>query len=426
MRDNCDAFLVSVKRLPVARDLMLFASRRTTQNLQPLVRQVREMHKPISLFLLTAAIAAASQPTIAAATTSSVTSWVYYDGKFDWPGDYSFAASADYHDVSGEPRSGRADIKVSVTSAWGAWAPYPRSPEFNAKPYTALTVSLKPTVANQKWQIFFEGLGGKALPSECTRNVASYGPAPRAGVWATYTIPLSALCVAGSSLDKLVIQDQTGLSDNTWFVDNVGFDSPATKLPAPTPTSPVAAPTPAPTPAPPVATPIPVPVTPPVSPSPPVTAGTSWVFFNGSFDWPGDFSFSATADYRDTSGDPLSGSYDTKVTLTGPWGGWLPYAHNFVFNDAGYKHLTFSLKPTVDNQAWHLYFVAEGDHALPNDCTVNVLDYGPAPVAGKWATYTVPLSALCVANTSVYKFAIQDQTGLAENTWYVDNVGFAP
>jgi hypothetical protein len=29
-----------------------------------------------------------------------------------------------------------------------------------------------------------------------------------------------------------------------------------------------------------------------------------------------------------------------------------------------------------------------------------------------------------VFNTSVYKFAIQDQTGLGHNTFYLDNVGF--
>jgi hypothetical protein len=378
----------------------------------------------MSLFFLSAsAIAGLVQPTIGAATTT-VTSWVYYDGAFDWPGDYSFAASADYHDTSGEPRSGKADIKVSVTSAWGGWAPYPRSPDFNPKPYSTLTFSLKPTVANQKWQIYFEGVGGAALPADCTRNIASYGPAPKAGVWASYTIPLTALCAAGGALGKLVIQDQTGLSDNTWYVDNVGFDSQGTVTsptpkPIPTPT-PTPIPTPAPTPTPPVIAPIPAPITPPVS-----TAGTSWVYYNGTFVWPGDFSYSAAANYNDTSGDPLSGAYDTKVTLEGPWGGWLPYAKNFVFNTVGYTHLTFALKPTVDGQQWSLYFVAEGDHPLPDNCTVNVTAYGPAPVAGKWATYTVPLSTLCVLNTSVYKFAIQDKTGLAENSWYVDNVGFA-
>ena len=38
----------------------------------------------------------------------------------------------------------------------------------------------------------------------------------------------------------------------------------------------------------------------------------------------------------------------------------------------------------------------------------------------------VQLSSLGVLGTSIYKFCIQDVTGLANNSWYVDNVGFEP
>jgi hypothetical protein len=157
---------------------------------------------------------------------------------------------------------------------------------------------------------------------------------------------------------------------------------------------------------------------------PPPPPGTSWVYYNGMFDWPGDYSYALTPDYKDTSGAPLSGPYDVKVTLDSAWGGWLPYALNWDFNSNGYTKLTFALKPTVANQQWHVYFVKVGD--IPVGIYLNVTDYGPAPVPGKWATYTVPLSDLGVLNTSIYKFCIQDQTGLSNNTWYIDNVGFAP
>ena len=157
---------------------------------------------------------------------------------------------------------------------------------------------------------------------------------------------------------------------------------------------------------------------------PPPPPGTSWVYYNGVFDWPGDYSYALTPDYKDTSGGPLSGPYDIKVTLDSAWGGWLPYALNWDFNSSGYTKLTFALKPTVANQQWHVYFVKVGD--VPVGIYLNVTDYGPAPVPGKWATYTVPLSDLGVLGTSIYKFCIQDQSGLSSNTWYIDNVGFAP
>jgi len=164
--------------------------------------------------------------------------------------------------------------------------------------------------------------------------------------------------------------------------------------------------------------------TPPPPPPPPPATGTSWVYYNGLFDWPGDYSFVATADYHDTTGQPLSGKQDIKVTLQAAYGGWLPYAQNWSFNSAPYTKLTFALKPTVANQSWSVYFVKVGD--IPVGISIDVAHYGPAPVAGKWNTYTVPLVDLGVLGTTIYKFAIQDKTGLSNNTWYVDNVGFAP
>jgi hypothetical protein len=153
----------------------------------------------------------------------------------------------------------------------------------------------------------------------------------------------------------------------------------------------------------------------------PTTANTSWVYYNGVFDWPGDYSFAASADYVDTSGSPMSGAHDIKIT-SNAWGGWLPYALNWNFNAAPYSKLTFSLKPTRTDQTWQVYFVKVGD--IPVGIAIDVTQYGPTPVAGQWGTYTVPLSVLGVAGTSIYKFAIQDQTGANGNTWYVDNVGF--
>jgi hypothetical protein len=163
---------------------------------------------------------------------------------------------------------------------------------------------------------------------------------------------------------------------------------------------------------------------PPPPPPPPPVSGTSWVYYNGVFDWPGDYSFVATPNYADTSGAPLSGPHDIKVTITSPWGGWLPYAKNWNFNSSGYTKLTFALKPTVANQKWDIYFVKVGD--IPVGISVDPTKYGPAPVVGKWATYTIPLADLGVLGTSIYKFCIHDQTGMSNISWYVDNVGFEP
>jgi len=187
-------------------------------------------------------------PVTSPPATSSSVAWGYFNGTFNWGGDYSWNVSLNYQDTSGEPLSGNHDLKVSLTGQWGGWQPYmctelaePLSAcvaqyDYPLAGYTYLTVSLKPTVANQQWSAQFVAVGDKGIPCNYANpanagagvNVTAYGPAPVAGQWGTYKIPLSAFCVgAGTSnvnVYKFHIQDQTGLSSNTWYVDNVGFE----------------------------------------------------------------------------------------------------------------------------------------------------------------------------------------------------------
>jgi hypothetical protein len=146
------------------------------------------------------------------------------------------------------------------------------------------------------------------------------------------------------------------------------------------------------------------------------------VYHDGKFAWPGDYSFVATPDYRDTSGAPLSGKYDIKVTLTGAWGGWQPFATHWVFDTTPYNYLRFAFKPTVANQSAQVYFMLVGDK--PVGIGVDPFKYGPAPEPGRWGVYTIPLADIGVAKTKIYKFAIQDKTGIKNNVFYVNDVAF--
>jgi hypothetical protein len=149
---------------------------------------------------------------------------------------------------------------------------------------------------------------------------------------------------------------------------------------------------------------------------------TFTVYHDGKFAWPGDYSFVATPDYRDTSGAPAAGRYDIKVTLTGAWGGWQPFATNWVFDTTPYNYLTFAFKPTLANQTAQVYFMLVGDK--PVGIGVDPFKYGPAPVVGQWGVYTIPLADIGVARTKIYKFAIQDKTGIKNNVFYVNDVAF--
>lgn len=171
-------------------------------------------------------------------------------------------------------------------------------------------------------------------------------------------------------------------------------------------------------------------VAPPPPPPPPVVTSAFWVYQNGTMNWGGDYSYALVVNYQDTTG-ASTGAFDIKATLTSAWGGFLPYAGGTVpqwnMDVSKYTKLTFDSKATVAGQKWNVYFVKVGDVALPSGCSAAV----SATSVGVWETHVLTLSSMCVGaglagGTSIYKFAIQDQTGLAVNSWFLNNVGFLP
>jgi hypothetical protein len=173
------------------------------------------------------------------------------------------------------------------------------------------------------------------------------------------------------------------------------------------------------------------------TPPPPVA---SWAYQDGVFSWPGDWSGDViTLNYHDTVGDP--GTQDISVHVNSPWGFWLPYCPQVGPTINGYTvpscdvspyaGITMQLKATIAGQRWSLaifkYNIVNG--VLTDDTVVGGVDdltpYGGPAVVGQFVTYTVPLSTLGASGlTTMYKFLLQDQTGRAGQTWYVNNVGF--
>lgn len=164
----------------------------------------------------------------------------------------------------------------------------------------------------------------------------------------------------------------------------------------------------------------------------------------------GDLDFGGmTSNYNDTTGAPQGGTADILNTVTGAFAGWLPYSGNDATQWnmwlGPYNYLYIDLKPSVANQIWNIYFARVGDILIYNSgggtnvITINAsTPYGPAPQLGVWATYKIPLATILkdygspafsggpVQQNAFYKFAVQDQTGLTNNRWWVDNVIFAP
>ena len=170
------------------------------------------------------------------------------------------------------------------------------------------------------------------------------------------------------------------------------------------------------------------------------SGATWWVYHDGVFAWGGDYSTAGSPNYSSTAGAPESGTEDIAFSVTGRYGIWAPYAGGTVplwdFNSTGYNYITMDLKPTVANQSWQFYFMLVGDKQIigsnGKQIILNLANYGPAPVVGQWGTYKIPLvdvltqysSGSPVYESAIYKFGLQDETGLSSNVWYIDNVGF--
>lgn len=172
--------------------------------------------------------------------------------------------------------------------------------------------------------------------------------------------------------------------------------------------------------------------TPPVT-TPPVTtppaAGAFWIYHNGVFAWPGDYSFNATINYKDSVG----GSPAIGVAITGPWGGWQPFAFTSggkAFDTRPYKYLQYCTQPTQAGEVHGTGFDADNDVADGTPIQIvagsGTTKYGPVPQVGVWGCYKIPLADFHFGNPLILKFSVTDGTGNVPNKFYVREVAFSP
>jgi hypothetical protein len=169
------------------------------------------------------------------------------------------------------------------------------------------------------------------------------------------------------------------------------------------------------------------------------------VYSNGTFAWAstgGTFAGGTTVNYTDTAGAAPGGAQDMAVKVTQTYGIWLPYINNYCNNTAvnlcfavsPYTNFVFQVKPTVANQTFQMSFAYATDSSEVDTqdgvWVTNVASYcTPALTSGVWSQCTIPLSAFGfngpLVNGVRYerKFSIQDETGLASNLFYLENVG---
>lgn len=170
-----------------------------------------------------------------------------------------------------------------------------------------------------------------------------------------------------------------------------------------------------------------IPAGPVVTPPPviPPVTGTRWQYDGtGKNLWNQDYSWDAVADYKDTSGGPVGTPYDIKVTVLSAWGGYQPSNNNGVVIQVKTGYMELDLKPTQPGQIWKL-IAHKSDDESNTGPTLDLANFGPAPVVGQWGHYKIPASTLMGSLTGLWKYGLADGTGHT-NVWYVNKVYFTP
>jgi hypothetical protein len=150
--------------------------------------------------------------------------WMYLNGKKTLAGDFTGSGeTTDYnHSTSAGFNGGTKDILINSSVPYGYFIPYWASNYNLPNPgYKYLLLSLKPTITGDTFGIHAEKTGD--VDPNCHIELMEYGPAAVKGVWGSYAIPLTDLCISGDkALYKIVLATHTGSADS-WELDAIGF-----------------------------------------------------------------------------------------------------------------------------------------------------------------------------------------------------------
>jgi hypothetical protein len=405
------------------------------------------------------------------ATTSTVsavtTSYLYDDQLRNSWANWSYTGTVVLNSTA-SPFVGTSSISFQPTGAWGAISLHYNTGTFNTAAYTSISFAFKATQANQKIGVFFNT--GAAPFKKVSLDV--YGSPPQ-GAWKVYTIPLSDLGAANTSVTDFTIQDFSGATGPLFYVDEIYF---AGSAPTSAPNAPSGL----------TATAISTSqinltwtlnstnqtsviverdVTSAFSSVASFTvtasattfsdnslaAGTTYYYRVKAVNSVGSSPYSNVSNattpiassvppsylYDDqlrnswanwsyagtvvlnSTASPFVGTSCVSFQPTGTWGAISLHYGNGTFNTAGYTSISFALKATQANQKIGIFF---NTGAAPFK-KVSLDVYG-SPPQGAWKVYTIPLSDLGASNISVTDFTIQDWSGTAGPLFYVDEMYF--
>lgn len=175
-------------------------------------------------FTVTPPVIASSPPVVVPPPVPVVgTGVIYADGKMLWPGDWSGNNMAvDYANKTLVP--GKTVAAMTPKNPWAYWLPYIL--HMPTAGFTNLIVKIKPAMAGQKFSVAAytsTGVATDIVTGGVNPLPASMASALDADGVVTYTVPLTALKAVNIDLYKIMVQDQSGLTNDTWGVTYAAF-----------------------------------------------------------------------------------------------------------------------------------------------------------------------------------------------------------
>lgn len=121
-------------------------------------------------------------------------------------------------DNSSPTYQGSKSISYQVNSGWGALYLHAKSP-VDTTNYSHVTFAINATASDEKFSVAAMDTNGHTLSGVIL--LKDVGGAPTVGSWKVYSIPLNTLHAANITISGLIIQDQSGNSQPTIYVDEI-------------------------------------------------------------------------------------------------------------------------------------------------------------------------------------------------------------
>ncbi|OGG02412.1 hypothetical protein A2Z33_05115 [Candidatus Gottesmanbacteria bacterium RBG_16_52_11] len=133
------------------------------------------------------------------------------------------------------------------------------------------------------------------------------------------------------------------------------------------------------------------------------------------------WSWGSTVNFNDTS-KPLAGTNNIRWTVNSGYAGLYLHKDGGV-NTSGFSSVRFAVQSGQSGD--ELSVLAYGANDREIGPQLFLTNYGGNPVTGSYKQYAIPLADLGAANTQLYGFQIEDETGSSRPAIFVDSVELA-